>query len=73
MIRNLITRDKPVGDECVVRVVQRREVGHLDGATVRILALGQELVDGVESVGLDCIIGGVYNKLGNFGLIQSMS
>ena len=52
-------------DEPKVGVVERREVGHLGLAAVRVLAVLEELVDGVDGVRLDRIVGGEDDELGN--------
>lgn len=51
--------------ESKVGVVQRREVGHLGLAAVGVLAVLEELVDGVDGVRLDRIVGGEDDELGN--------
>ena len=51
-----------------VGVVERREVGHLGRASVWVLAVGKELVDGVDRVALDSIVGGEDHELGDDGL-----
>ena len=68
MVRNLITGDEPIGDEGVVGVVERSVVGHPRRAAVRVLALCQELVDGVEGIGLDGIIGSENKEHRRIGL-----
>jgi len=62
MVRNFIPGDVPVGDEGVVGVIQGGEVCHLRWAAVRVFPLGKKLVDGVDSVGLDGVIGGEYDE-----------
>ena len=68
MIRNLVTGDEPVGDEGVVRVVEGGVIRHSGRAAVRVLALCQELVDGVEGIGLDGIIGSENKEHRRIGL-----
>ena len=63
---DLIALDEPVRHEGVVCVVEGREVCHLGLATVRVLAVGEELVDGIESVGLDSIVGSEHYELWNY-------
>ena len=48
-----------------VGVVQRREVGHLGLAAVRVLAVLEELVDGVDGIRLDRIVSGKDDELGD--------
>jgi hypothetical protein len=55
-------------NESVVRKVQGRIIGHFYGATIRIFAVSQELVDGIEGVRLYGIVGGEDNEHGNIRL-----
>lgn len=68
MIGNLVTGYIPICDEGVIRVIQRGEVGHFDGAPVGVFPLSEELVDSVNSVGLDGIVCCEHYELGHFGL-----
>ena len=52
----------------VVRVVEGGEVGHFYAAPIGIFALGEELIDRVQSVGLNGIIGSEDDELWNLGL-----
>lgn len=63
MVCDLVPGDIPVGNERVVGVVERCIVSHLRLASVRVLSLREELVDGVESVRLDGIVGGEDDEL----------
>jgi hypothetical protein len=63
MISYFVSSNIPISDKCVVGIVERREVGHLDRATVRILPLSKELIDSIESIGLNGIIGSEDNEL----------
>lgn len=68
MVRNFITRHIPVGDQGIVCVVQGSVVSHLDSATVGVLPVREELIDRIEGVGLDGIVGGVHDEHGNVRL-----
>lgn len=57
MIRDLIACYIPIGNEGEVGVVDRVVVRHLGLAAVGVLAVGKELVDGIESVALDGVVG----------------
>jgi len=63
MIRNLIPRHEPVGNECVISVRKRGKVGHLDRTPVRVLALRKELIHSVQCVRLDSIVRSEENEL----------
>lgn len=63
VITNLVSCNVPISDKRIVGIVKRREVGHLDRATIRILSLSQELIDGVDSIRLNSIIGSEDNEL----------
>lgn len=65
---DLVPLDKPVSDEGVVCVVQGRVVGHLRPAAIGVYTVSEELVDGVESVRLDGIVGGEDDELWNYRL-----
>jgi hypothetical protein len=65
---NFIPSNKPVRHKRIVRVVQRRVVSHFGRASVRILPLCKELVDRIESVRLNGVVGGEDNKLRNIFL-----
>ena len=63
VVGNLVTGDVPVGDIAIVGVVERGEVGHEDWAAIGVLALREELVYGVERVGLYCVVCSEGNEL----------
>jgi len=63
MISDFVSSNVPISDKCVIGIVERREVGHLDRATVRILPLSKELIDRIESIGLNSIVGSKDNEL----------
>ena len=65
MVGNFVSSNKPVGHEGVIRVVEGCEVGHLGLTAVRILALSEELVDGIDGVGLDSVVSGEDDELGD--------
>ena len=72
MVRDLVAGDVPVGDEGEVGVVDGVVVGHLGRAAVGVFAVGEELVDGVEGVALDGIVGGEDDEHGRVGLASSI-
>jgi hypothetical protein len=45
MVSNLVSGNEPVGDECVVRVIKGDIIGHSGRTAIRILTLGEELID----------------------------
>lgn len=55
---------KRTGNEGVVGEVEGGKVGHLWSAAVRVLAVSQELVDRVEGVRLNGIVGGEDDEHG---------
>lgn len=63
MISYFVSSNVPVGDKGIVGIVERREVGHLDRTTIRILPLSKELIDRVDRIGLDSIVGSEDNEL----------
>ncbi len=63
MVSDLITSDVPVGDEGVVGVVQGDIIRYFGLTPIGIFAVGKELVDGVESVGLNGVVGSEDNEL----------
>lgn len=56
------------GNEGVVGIVERREVCHLRRAAIGVLSVRKELIDCIECVRLDGIIGSEYDELGCVGL-----
>ena len=73
MVRDLVAGDVPVGDEGEVGVVDGVVVGHLGRAAVGILTVGEELVDGVEGVALDGIVGSKDDELRDYRLRANVS
>ena len=65
---DLVSLDKPVSDEGVVCVVQGRVVSHLRSAAIGVYTVSEELVDGIEGVRLDGIVGGEDDELWNYRL-----
>jgi hypothetical protein len=63
MISYFVSSNIPIGDKRIVGIIERREVGHLDRATVRILPLSKELINRVDSIRLDSIVGSEDNEL----------
>ena len=72
VVRNLIARDIPVRHEGVVCVVDGGVVGHLGLASIRVLAVCEELVDGVEGEALDGIVGREDDKHGSVTLWRNI-
>lgn len=68
MVRNLVTSDIPVRHEGEVGVVDGGVVSHLGLTTVGVLAMGEELIDSIQSIGLDGIVGGEDDELGDVRL-----
>lgn len=63
MIRNLVTSDIPIRHKGEVGVVDGGVVSHPRHTTVGVLAMSKELVDGVQSIRLDGIVGGEDDEL----------
>ena len=72
VVRDLVSGDIPVGDEGVVCVIKRGVIGHLNGASVGVFALSEELIDGIEGIGLDRIVGSEYDELRDIRLRERM-
>jgi hypothetical protein len=68
MIGNLIPSDIPIRHQRIICKIQTSIIRHPRRAPVRILPLRQELVNGVERVGLDGVVGCEDNKLRHVGL-----
>jgi hypothetical protein len=63
VVSDLVTSHIPIRNERVVGVRERRVVS-CDGSTsIRVFAVGDELVDGFQGVRLDGIVGRVYDEL----------
>lgn len=58
------------GNKSVISEVERGEICRLDWASIGICALGQELVNSIESIGLNGIIGSEDDELGNIRLYR---
>jgi hypothetical protein len=63
VVSNLITGDIPIRDEGVVSVSERSVVSHGRSASVGVFALGEELVDGIQGIRLDGVVGREYDEL----------
>jgi hypothetical protein len=72
VVSDFISGDEPVRNECVVGVIQRCVVGHFYRTPVRIFALGEEHIDGIQGIGLNSIICREHYKLGHVGLWKDM-
>lgn len=64
VVSDLISGNVPLRNIDVVGVAERSEVGHLDGAPVRILPLSKELVHRVDGIGLDGVVSVESVRLG---------
>lgn len=64
VVCDLVAGYIPVGDECVVSEIEGGVIGHLGLASIRVLALREELVDGIKGVALYGIVGGKDNEHG---------
>jgi hypothetical protein len=73
VVSDLITSDVPVGDESIVCVIQGSVVGHLGRTAIGIYTVTEELVDGIDGVGLYRIVGSIDEELGDFALPTSKS
>lgn len=71
MVSNLVAGHEPVGDESIIRVIQGDIIGHSRRTTVRVLTLGKELIDRINCVRLDSIVGGIDDKLWDITLATS--
>lgn len=56
VVGDLVSSDIPVGNHGVVGIVERSKVGHLWRATIGVFAVGEELINCVDSIGLNSII-----------------
>lgn len=63
MIANLITSDIPIRDEGVIGVSERSVVSHGRSASIGVLALCKELVNGIQGVRLNGIVCCEYDEL----------
>lgn len=73
MVSDLVTNDVPVGDESIICVIQGSVVGHLGRTAVGIYAVTEELIDGIDGVGLYRIVGSIDEELGDIALPTSKS
>jgi hypothetical protein len=71
VVSDLVTGDEPVSDESIVCVIQRSVVGHPGRAAIRIYTVTEELVDGINGVGLYRIVGSIDEELGDVALPTS--
>lgn len=63
VISDFITGDIPIRDKAIVGVGERCIVRHGRSASVGVFALCEKLVDGIQVVRLDSVVGGKYNEL----------
>lgn len=56
------------GYKGIVGIIQWGEVGHFDWTSIWIFALGEELINWIQGVGLDGVICGEHDELGNVRL-----
>jgi hypothetical protein len=71
MVSDLVAGNEPVGHKGVIRIIQRDIIGHLGCTAIRIHTLSKELVDGIDGVGLDGIVGSIDEKLRDITLATS--
>jgi hypothetical protein len=45
MVGDLVPSDEPIGDEGIIRVIERRKICDFWLTAIRVYPLGQELVD----------------------------
>ena len=57
----------------IVGIVKGSKVGHSRGASIGILAVGEELIHGVKRIRLDGIISSEDDELRDFRLFASIS
>ena len=72
MVSDFVTGDKPVRNERVIRVVERCIIGHLRLTAIWVFALREELIDRIEGVGLNGIVGSENDELRNLGLRENL-
>jgi hypothetical protein len=63
MVSNFVSSDIPVSNKSEVGVLNRSVISHLRLATIGVLPVGKKLVDGIESVRLDGVVGGENDEL----------
>ena len=66
-----IEKIRHTGNQGIVGIVERNEVGHLGRASIGILAVSEELIYGVKGIRLDGIISSEHDKLRDFRLFIS--
>lgn len=71
VICNLISGDVPIGDHGIVGIIEGYKVGHFGRTTVWVFPLSEELVDGVDGIGLNGVIGGEEDELRDILGIQT--
>lgn len=72
VVSDFVTGDKPVRNERVIRIVERCIIGHLWLTAVWVFALREELIDRIEGVGLNGIVGSENDELRNLGLRENL-
>lgn len=63
MVTNLIAGDVPIRDEGVVGIREGGKVSHRGSTSIGVFALGKELVDGIQGVRLNSVVGCKYDEL----------
>lgn len=56
MVRDFVSSDIPVSDQCEISIGDLSVVGHFRGASVRVLSLSEKVVDSIDSVRLYGIV-----------------
>ncbi len=65
---DMTLREEPTCNQSKVGVIDGSIISHLGLASIRVLTMGEELVHGVEGVGLDSVVRGKHNEHGRFRL-----
>jgi len=68
VVSDLVTGDIPVRDEGVISVREGGVISHSGPTSIGVSTLGEELVDGIQGVRLDGIVGRKHDELRNICL-----
>lgn len=63
MVSNFVASDIPIRDEGVVSISEGSVVSHGRSASIGIFALGEELIDGIQGIRLNGVVGREYDEL----------
>ena len=50
MVSDFVTSDIPIGDKGIIGISERSVISHGRSASIGVLALGKELIDGIEGI-----------------------